>query len=118
MAIAFIIYYQIDQREMDQVIGVFLITVLFGTALSWLIFLLCYFLFHRLPRHGLAQLKRIKPIISGTAIVSMLLTCLMIGIDFSAPDPEWLIPRTLGTQKKLTRERDFYGGKVQLYENP
>jgi hypothetical protein len=36
----------------------------------------------------------------------------------SYTDPEWLIPRTIGAQKKLTRERDFYGGKVQLYENP
>lgn len=92
MAVGFIIYFQVDHRDMDQAIGVFLITVVLGTGLSWLIFLLCYFIFHRLPRHGLAQLKRIKPIISGTAIASMLLTCLFIGIDFSSRDPEWLIP--------------------------
>ncbi len=36
----------------------------------------------------------------------------------SYTDPDWLIPRAIGEQKKLTRERDFYGGKVQLYENP
>jgi hypothetical protein len=36
----------------------------------------------------------------------------------SYTDPEWLIPQALGSQKKLTRERDFYGGKVQLYETP
>jgi hypothetical protein len=36
----------------------------------------------------------------------------------SYTDPEWLIPQAIGAQKKLTRERDFYGGKVQLYENP
>ncbi len=33
-------------------------------------------------------------------------------------DPKGLIPQTLASQMKLTRERDFYGGKVQLYENP
>jgi mannosyltransferase len=33
-------------------------------------------------------------------------------------DPMGLIPQTLASQMKLTRERDFYGGKVQLYETP
>jgi mannosyltransferase len=33
-------------------------------------------------------------------------------------DPKGLIPQTLASQMKLTRERDFYGGKVQLYEAP
>jgi mannosyltransferase len=33
-------------------------------------------------------------------------------------DPEGLIPQTLASQMKLTQEREFYGGKVQLYENP
>jgi len=36
----------------------------------------------------------------------------------SYTDPESIIPQVIGSQKKLTRERDFYGGKVQLYENP
>jgi hypothetical protein len=36
----------------------------------------------------------------------------------SYTDPDWIIPQTLGLQKKLARERDFYGGKVQLYVNP
>jgi hypothetical protein len=36
----------------------------------------------------------------------------------SYTDPSGLIPQTLASQKKLTREREFYGGKVQLYENP
>lgn len=33
-------------------------------------------------------------------------------------DPEGLIPQTLANQMKLTRQRDFYGGQVQLYEAP
>jgi hypothetical protein len=33
-------------------------------------------------------------------------------------DPKGLIPQTLASQMKLTRERDFYGGHVQLYEAP
>ncbi|HET7143154.1 MAG TPA: hypothetical protein VFI68_03960, partial [Anaerolineales bacterium] len=33
-------------------------------------------------------------------------------------DPKGLVPQTLASQMKLIRERDFYGGKVQLYENP
>jgi hypothetical protein len=36
----------------------------------------------------------------------------------SYTDPEWLVPQTLGSKKKLLRERDFYGGKVQLYVTP
>ena len=33
-------------------------------------------------------------------------------------DPLGLIPRTLASQMKLIRTRDFYGGQVQLYERP
>jgi hypothetical protein len=33
-------------------------------------------------------------------------------------DPNGLIPQTLASQMKCVRERDFYGGKVQLYEVP
>jgi uncharacterized membrane protein len=33
-------------------------------------------------------------------------------------DPNGLIPQTLARQMKLTQQRDFYGGYVQLYENP
>jgi mannosyltransferase len=33
-------------------------------------------------------------------------------------DPMGLIPKTLASQMKLVREREFYGGKVQLYESP
>jgi len=33
-------------------------------------------------------------------------------------DPMGLIPRTLASQMKLIRTRDFYGGQVQLYERP
>ena len=33
-------------------------------------------------------------------------------------DPMGLIPKTLASQMKLTRTRDFYGGQVQLYESP
>jgi hypothetical protein len=33
-------------------------------------------------------------------------------------DPMGLIPQTLASQMRLTRTRDFYGGCVQLYENP
>jgi hypothetical protein len=36
----------------------------------------------------------------------------------SYTDPMGLIPQTLASQKILAREREFYGGKVQLYENP
>jgi hypothetical protein len=33
-------------------------------------------------------------------------------------DPMGLVPQTLAAQMKLLRERDFYGGKVQLYGTP
>jgi hypothetical protein len=36
----------------------------------------------------------------------------------SYTDPMGLIPQTLASQMKLVREREFYGGKVQLYEAP
>ena len=36
----------------------------------------------------------------------------------SYTDPRGLVPQTLASQMKLTRERDFYGGQVQLYEAP
>jgi mannosyltransferase len=36
----------------------------------------------------------------------------------SYTDPDWLVQRTIASQKKLVKERDFYGGKVQLYETP
>jgi mannosyltransferase len=33
-------------------------------------------------------------------------------------DPMGLIPQTLAAHMELTRQRDFYGGQVQLYVNP
>ncbi len=33
-------------------------------------------------------------------------------------DPMGLIPQTLAATMELTRQRDFYGGQVQLYETP
>jgi len=33
-------------------------------------------------------------------------------------DSEGLVPHTLAAQMNLTQTRDFYGGQVQLYENP
>jgi mannosyltransferase len=36
----------------------------------------------------------------------------------SYTDPDWLIQRTIGSRMKLSQERDFYGGKVQLYVTP
>lgn len=33
-------------------------------------------------------------------------------------DPEGLIPQTLASEMELTRQRDYYGGQVQLYEAP
>lgn len=33
-------------------------------------------------------------------------------------DPQGLIPQTLAAQMQVTRQRDFYGGQVQLYEKP
>ncbi|HSQ16643.1 MAG TPA: hypothetical protein VLM83_03005, partial [Anaerolineales bacterium] len=36
----------------------------------------------------------------------------------SYTDPLGLIPQTLASQMRLSRQRDFYGGKVQLYVNP
>jgi mannosyltransferase len=36
----------------------------------------------------------------------------------SYTDPKGLIPRTLASQMKLVRQRDFYGGKIQLYGDP
>ena len=36
----------------------------------------------------------------------------------SYTDPMGLIPQTLASQKKLIRDDNFYGGKVQLYVDP
>lgn len=36
----------------------------------------------------------------------------------SYTDPAGIIPRTMASKLKLTRQRDFYGGVVQLYESP
>ena len=36
----------------------------------------------------------------------------------SYTDPMGLIPQTLASQMKLIRQRDFYGGQVQLYGTP
>lgn len=36
----------------------------------------------------------------------------------SYTDPQGIIPQTLASQMKLTRQRDFYGGQVRLYETP
>jgi hypothetical protein len=36
----------------------------------------------------------------------------------SYTDPKGLIPQTLASKMKLIREREFYGGKVQLYVTP
>ncbi|MBK8905280.1 MAG: glycosyltransferase family 39 protein [Anaerolineaceae bacterium] len=36
----------------------------------------------------------------------------------SYTDPMELIPQTLASQRTLTRQRNFYGGQVQLYETP
>jgi hypothetical protein len=36
----------------------------------------------------------------------------------SYTDPLGLVPQTLASQMKLIQERDFHGGKVQLYGNP
>lgn len=36
----------------------------------------------------------------------------------SYTDPEGLVPKTLASQMKLIRQRDFYGGQVQLYGAP
>jgi hypothetical protein len=33
-------------------------------------------------------------------------------------DPMGLIPQTLASKMELIRQRDFYGGQVQLYETP
>ena len=33
-------------------------------------------------------------------------------------DPAGIVPQTLAAQMKLTRQRDFYGGQLHLYENP
>jgi hypothetical protein len=36
----------------------------------------------------------------------------------SYTDPTGLIPETLASQMKCTRKREFYGGRVELYETP
>jgi mannosyltransferase len=36
----------------------------------------------------------------------------------SYTDPDGIVPRTIAAQKKLVKERDFFGGRVQLYETP
>jgi hypothetical protein len=36
----------------------------------------------------------------------------------SYTDPLGLIPQALGSQMKLLREHEFYGGRIQLYGAP
>ncbi len=36
----------------------------------------------------------------------------------SYTDPRGLVPQTLASRMRVTRQRDFYGGQVQLYEAP
>jgi archaellum biogenesis protein FlaJ (TadC family) len=92
LTFAFIIRYALNQKDAEMILAAFFIALIFGAAFSWLIFLLCYFIFHRLPHHHLKQIKRIKPIISVTAILAMLGSCIFFGINLSSPAVEWLIP--------------------------
>lgn len=87
-----ITHFALSREDADMIFALFVLAIIFGGAFSWLIFLLCYFIFHRLPHHTLKQIKRIKPIISGTAILSMLGSCLFFGINFSSPGIELFIP--------------------------
>jgi hypothetical protein len=36
----------------------------------------------------------------------------------SYTDPKGLVPQALAARMKLLKEREFYGGKVQLYGTP
>ncbi|MBK6828460.1 MAG: hypothetical protein IPG86_17115 [Chitinophagaceae bacterium] len=76
--------FTLSREDADMILALFALAIIFGGAFSWLIFLLCYFLFHRLPHHTLKQIKRIKPIISATAILAMLGSCLFLGLIFQS----------------------------------
>ena len=84
--------FTLSREDADMILALFALAIIFGGAFSWLIFLLCYFLFHRLPHHTLKQIKRIKPIISGTAILAMLGSCLFFGVNFFSTTIELFIP--------------------------
>lgn len=92
LTFAAITRFTLSLEEAELIFSFLLIAILFGGAFSWLIFLLCYFIFQRLPHHTLEQIKRIKPIISSTAILAMLVSCLFFGINFSSPAIELFIP--------------------------
>lgn len=92
LTFAMVTSFALSIEDADIILGLLFMAIVLGGAFSWLIFLCCYFLFNRLPHKTLKQVKRIKPIISGTAILAMLGFCLFFGISFSGPAIDWVIP--------------------------
>jgi uncharacterized membrane protein len=64
------------------------------------------------PRMTKSDLPRLVSLLSGRKRVWLVYS------HDSYTDPMGLIPQTLASKMKLAQEREFYGGKIQLYEAP
>lgn len=89
---AYIIYFKVGHKELDEALGFFLISIIFGAAFSWLIFLVCHFITRNLPHETTSQRKRIRVTICLTAITGMVGSCLFFGINFGEFTIELLVP--------------------------
>lgn len=89
---AYITYFKVGHKELDEAFGFFLISIIFGAAFSWVIFLACHFITRNMPRKTTSQRKRIRLTICLTAIAGMIGSCLFFGINFAEFSVELLIP--------------------------
>lgn len=90
LAFGFILQYG-GQEEMSSNLSFLLALIFIAAVLSWLNFLLCFFIFKRLLARSV-ELKRIKTILCGVAIASILLTCLFFEAFESDPPFNIVIP--------------------------
>ncbi len=68
---------------------------------------------------GILEPKMTESDVSGlVALVSGRKRVWLVYSHDSYTDPKGLIPQTLASQMTLIRQRDFYGGRVQLYGTP
>jgi uncharacterized membrane-anchored protein len=81
-----------EDAKKEAILPVLLTTLLFGASFSWFIFLLCYFVFKKLPSANSEQRKKIKIILCLLAIGSMLGTCSFFGINLFVFSIELVIP--------------------------
>lgn len=92
LTIAFLLRYAAEVGSFKEILGVLFITIIFGAAFSWLIFLLCYFVFRKMTASQTIPLKKIKKTISILAIAAMLVMCIFFEIDFTSLSFDLAIP--------------------------